>query len=294
MSQSLLRGSPRRRHSPLIFALPFGAILLAAQPGRSRVIDDFEDGAFSLTKDTESSSITTNYPGLLSPLSPLHVIDGVRWYTIEGNYSDTPSVSLVLSSGDDGIVFTAGTHENASLTFHYPGGDGSTISGQMHADLSADGSDSLFLTIASGPALGFLVVRVEDSSGRVGLAGCTPDKIDPLCHLIPIHGPGVYGFPFSDFLDVRLSQFGGTALPIDFTDVSLLRFGLHSNSADGATYVVTDFRSGVPEPGLTSMLAAALAALLVLRTGSTAIRRDASSRLSRRVRLPPCAPPAFE
>lgn len=140
------------------------SILGSCLPVNALIIDDFEEGAFTLASWEASETVS------IEGLSNLHVVGGVRRVTLTGRGA---SGGLTLSPGDDGATLRSRVVDpdlaQGSIAFTY-----ASLGG---VDLTSGGSDTLVLA-ASGPVEVTIDGQTQTtSSGSIPLASF--DQIDP-------------------------------------------------------------------------------------------------------------------
>lgn len=197
--------------APLIAAL---LLFLSATFAHAQVIDDFEQGAFSLSGTTFDGSTQT---GLL----PIHCISSTRVdrMTINGSPS---TADLALGNVDDQVTTVWGDG-GGLLEFEY---DPALV------DLSYGGNLNAFrVDMPTAVAAGQLRVLVRDDSG---VEESTSQSIT---------GPGVYFFPYSDYstADLERVEFLRLSLVVpDFGDYHVADFRAWELAATAADADVTD------------------------------------------------------
>lgn len=197
---------------------------------RAVLIDDFEEGPFSIAAFT---NVTANQPGL----SPASVINGFRGSTFEAGTDTGVTVSLSVNDAQDDSakmyvpankrgIWIAGYLE----TFHP-----NPVSVTGDADLTADGHNSISVTVSEAPSSGarLLVFMFTDPiPGQRAYMERT------------ISGPGTYLLPYSNLI-----PYNGETVP-DFHDIDGLRVNMIATAgAQPVTVGVTEIRTAVfPEP----------------------------------------------
>jgi len=215
----------------LLSAVLILASMLPAVQAFAVVIDDFEDGAFQIV------AFGVGEEEVQLGLDPAHVVGGSRTVQLSSGLNADPiAASIVLSAGDDGLVFRSGN--NGLMQ------DGVQIYWDFSAGTLTGSSLRVELDVAfSAPAN--LIVVFESSSGAVTIHNGYPSI------------SGTIVFPF---VTPSISPDQITRMSLVLTEaVPLLSF-----------YEIREVRVSAPEPGATFLIAAAAAFLLLAR-----FRRDA-------------------
>ena len=186
-------------------------------PGNALVIDDFEEGAFTLASLGASETVS------IEGLSSLHVVGGVRRVTLTGRGA---SGGLTLSPGDDGATLRSRIADpdlaQGSIAFTY-----ASLGG---VDLTSGGTDTLVLA-ASGPVEVTIDGQTQTtSSGSIPLA--TFDQIDPT-HVDEITVELSLGSLLLErrLLDVRTTSAAGAELTLCETDLAQSNLALRDAKA---------------------------------------------------------------
>lgn len=216
-------------------------LFLSAEAGAT-TIDDFEAGPFSFGLSAPGVDGATQ-----TGLAPGHVIGDARSVTVSFGGSGPGSVDadLVTTGGDDAAQLTIdGTSLTGALRLQYGDTDNviSAPFAPLHADLTLGGDDRFLIHLSEAPSGGSIRLRVKD-----GAATCNTGIFCPAP--LVVSGPGTYAIPYADFK----STLG--FVPISFTDIDGIDLELFGPSGSGPrSWTVSDFRTGVPEPGTGLLL----------------------------------------
>jgi hypothetical protein len=207
-------------------------MLLTSAPAQAIVIDNFEEGAFSISGDTTPSFASQ------SPLASENAIADVREDNIaSGASGQMATADLALSAGDDGLV----------VLFPDSGGTLNLIYRPAPTDLTEGGSsDRIVIVIDALPPGAALALLLDDAIG-----GST--SISP-----PIVGPGSHSIAYADLAPGS----------VDLTQINFLRFIISGTGA--GSWEIRDIRTAgppAPVPGLSAPIAVVLAVLLIAGTG---------------------------
>jgi hypothetical protein len=247
----------RRAMAP---ALLSGAVLIPA-PAQALIIDNFEQGGFSLVADIVDNPISTE-----TGLPTSDVLGGVRWAQVVLN-GGVGTVGVTLNAGgpgDDGVFIDMVATPNANpvmtgyLQLTYGGGVA------LHEDFTADGGSSFLVTVGAVTQSTNLGIALYSQIGSSIFAQYLNRTIA---------AAGTYDFAFSDF----------SAVPNAFKDVVRLDLFIgNSPVTDKALYTLLDFRTDggaiettVPEPGVLPLVGLGAAGMVLNRR-----RRAAASAFS--------------
>ncbi|HYE38079.1 PEP-CTERM sorting domain-containing protein [Methylocaldum sp.] len=220
-------------------ALLSGLALMSA-PAQALIIDNFEQGGFSLVADQVNDPISIE-----TGLPTSDVLGGARWAQVVQN-GGIGTVGITLntgSPGDDGVyidtVATPDANPSVSgyLQLTYGGGLA------LHADLTADGGSSFLVTVGAATQSTTLGIALYSQIGS-SMFGQYISRT--------IAAPGTYAFAFSDF----------SAVPNALKDVVRLDLFIGNTTVmDEALYSLLDFRTDgeeiettVPEPGVIPLV----------------------------------------
>jgi len=231
-------------HNPLraLVALLFAASL--AHPATGLIIDNFEEGDFSVT---DPFSPTTPTFGEVSGLSGSNVVGGVRLVRVQKTSGGTGNALLVTTGGDDGAVLSSSAPAAAltDFAFIYDGvangaSDGSA--GALNIDLSGDATVDVEASAVSVVGGIRLTLWTSTDSASTG--------IQPL-----VNGTN------SLLID-------GTLLALDLTDIQAILIAVTDINL-GEVPTILDIRTtSIPEPGTGFLMAVGLVALAIRRTRS--------------------------
>lgn len=212
------------------------ALAVAVQPVSAVLIDDFEEGPFSITAFT---NVTSNQPGL----SPSRVLNGYRGSTFEAGTDAGATVSLsVADNFDDSAKLNVPANQNGAWIAGYLRSfSPNAVPVVGNADLIADGHDSLAVTISEAPRSGvelLLFMFTDPIPGQRASVRRT------------VTGPGTYLLPFSD-----LVPFNGEGVP-NLHDIDGLRVNVIATAGlDPITVGISEIRTAVvPEAATTGTL----------------------------------------
>jgi hypothetical protein len=206
-----------------------------ALPARAVIIDDFEDGPFSLTSTSPNynGGIGTGESGLVG------VIGGQRGPAVllwdQGYTSGSAVFALDLSgAGDHGASLSVPAGRTATAGCYYPGPSEQGLG----LDLLADGASAFQFTFANDPGNGSLDFSVFTTNDHWAS--------------IPLTGAGTYQIPFSAF---GLSS-------ADLAQVKTLYFDLiYSAGSQPIVATLSDVRT-VPEPSTLILMAMGICGLV--------------------------------
>lgn len=209
-------------------------VMLAVAPVSAVVVDNFEEGPFSISGDT-----TTGF-GIQSPLMAANAIDDTREVSIQsGAAGQFATAVLTLSAGDDALV----------ATLPASGGTLSLIYRPVPTDLTEGGSaDRIVFEIDAAPTGAAIILTLEDAIG--GSQAVSP----------PFPGPGSFSILLSDVPDVDPTQ-------VDF--VRLIFTGTGAGS-----WEIRDVRSTQLPPSIPALSAPAAVALTALLAGFVLLGRQ--------------------
>jgi hypothetical protein len=214
------------------------SVLLAVSPASAAIIDDFEDGAFSLT----STSPNGNCGAGNSQSDLAGVIGGARGASVllwdQGHTSGSAIFSLDLSSpGDHAVVLSIPAGRTATAGCLYP-----ASSQQEHEiNLIADGANAVQFTFSQDPGNGSLDFSVFTDSDHWASIALT--------------GAAVYQIPYSAFGLSNDELVHVTQLYVDV---------ICTAGNQPITAALSDVRT-VPEPSTLALFGVGMAALVSLR-----------------------------
>ncbi len=209
-------------------------VVLLAAPAKAVVIDDFEEGPFSLSHPGTNTDIQTG------PASS--IVGTEREVSLNAGSAPTASVTadLQLTPDPDATIIAfnnTGDGGGALAAFFY---DGVGQAGLNNVDLTEGGQhDRILVTLTRADGAGpmdSMVTKVSDMAVNDS----------ELTHHIT--GPGVYEFLYSDFI----------AGPTDFAHALYVTFGINNGVG---TYVLSDIRTAgppIPEPAGLGLLGLAM------------------------------------
>lgn len=217
-------------------------VLLAAGPVRAVVVDNFEEGPFSLSGDIAGGF------GLQSPLAVQNAIDDERDSSIQsGAPGQLATAELALTAGDDAVV----------ATLPASGGTLSFIYRPAPTDLTAGGSsDRLVFETLDAPSGAGIVLTLEDTVG-----GST--TIGP-----PFSGPGSFSILYSDLAGL-----------VDLTQVVFVR--LRFTGSGAGSWQIRDVRTGGPIPPVPALSGPAAVAVSALLTTAALLLHRRRLRVAR-------------
>jgi len=210
------------------------AIAALAQPLRASalVIDDFEQGAFSVLDTTTGVG---GFSDFQTGLSPASVIGGTRLVSGFHDTGTQTSANLTLSASDDSVLFSQDTNGPTAITWDgVPDIFNAGTNGLLFADFSANGN-RFAVDVTSLTGSFFLAIQVFDA-----------DSLDTSVQLVS--AAGVVQIPFSLFPG------------IDFSDVRSMQMSVQSNFGGDASISSVGVVP-VPEPSAALLVLLSLAGL---------------------------------
>jgi hypothetical protein len=225
-------------------------VLCSAAPVLGRLIDDFEQGAFSI--DSVSGTATPgfiNQPGL----DPQHTLMGFRGVFLDAPTTGNTTVDLISGDAqDDALVMRVPAGHTGVLGLAYLDALASAPSPKMgDLDLLSDGANAFAITVTEAP----------DAFQLDAFLSTDPLGEHRGTIIVQGSGPGTYILKFDD-----VRPYSGETAP-DFADVDYLSFHFLTR-ADSApvSIAISEIHSVVvPEPGPAGVALLCTVAIVGLR-----------------------------